>query len=79
MELGDLDDPMNAWHFGARDELFKYRLIGTHATMSGATCTREGVHACWGHAGHACCCVCVCTAALDAPTPHATCMQATPA
>lgn len=36
MELGDLDDPMNAWHFGERDELFKYRLIGTHPTMSGA-------------------------------------------
>jgi hypothetical protein len=36
MELGDADDPMNAWYFGARDELFNYRLMGQHPTMSGA-------------------------------------------
>jgi hypothetical protein len=35
MELGDADDPMNAWYFGMRDELFAYRLIGQHPTMSG--------------------------------------------
>ncbi|KAF8061385.1 Acad10 [Scenedesmus sp. PABB004] len=37
MELGDHDDPMNAWFFGERAELFSYRLIGSHATMSGFT------------------------------------------
>jgi hypothetical protein len=37
MELGDADDPMNAWHFGERAELFSYSLIGTHPTMSGFT------------------------------------------
>lgn len=35
MELGDADDPLNAWYFGAKDELFAYRLMGQHATMSG--------------------------------------------
>ncbi len=34
-ELGDMDDPINAWIFGQRDELFKYRLIGSHKTQSG--------------------------------------------
>eukprot|EP00775_Hariotina_reticulata_P010192 gene10192-10353_t len=35
MELGDMDDPLNCWFFGQRDEIFKYRLMGTHPTMSG--------------------------------------------
>ena len=34
-ELGDMDDPLNAWMFGQRDELFKYRLLGSHKTQSG--------------------------------------------
>lgn len=38
MELGELDDPMCTWHFGAKDELFKYRMMGTHPTMSGEPC-----------------------------------------
>jgi hypothetical protein len=35
MELGDMDDPLNCWFFGQRDEIFKYRLMGTLPTMSG--------------------------------------------
>lgn len=34
-ELGDMDDPMNNWYFGKKDEIFRYRLIGTHLTQSG--------------------------------------------
>eukprot|EP00879_Flechtneria_rotunda_P021954 GHRR01023151.1.p3 GENE.GHRR01023151.1~~GHRR01023151.1.p3 ORF type:complete len:116 (+),score=38.53 GHRR01023151.1:1635-1982(+) len=37
MELGDADDPLNAWYFGKMDEIFKYRLMGHHPTMSGFT------------------------------------------
>eukprot|EP00798_Chlamydomonas_sp_ICE-L_P003751 gene3751-13811_t len=37
MELGDMDDPINAWVFGHQDEIFKYSMIGTHSTQSGYT------------------------------------------
>eukprot|EP00878_Enallax_costatus_P026578 GHUV01028526.1.p1 GENE.GHUV01028526.1~~GHUV01028526.1.p1 ORF type:complete len:132 (+),score=39.21 GHUV01028526.1:423-818(+) len=52
MELGDMDDPMNAWFFGQKDEFFKYRLVGTHPTMSGFTCIIEQeqlAEVCAGH------------------------------
>ncbi|KAG1659301.1 hypothetical protein FOA52_003657 [Chlamydomonas sp. UWO 241] len=36
-EMGDGDDPLNAWVFGQQDEIFRYRLMGQHTTQSGFT------------------------------------------
>lgn len=30
-----MDEPMNSFVFGEKDELFKYRMVGEHATQSG--------------------------------------------
>uniref|UniRef100_A0A7S0REX9 3-hydroxyisobutyryl-CoA hydrolase n=1 Tax=Chlamydomonas leiostraca TaxID=1034604 RepID=A0A7S0REX9_9CHLO len=35
LELGDMDDPLNAWCWGDRGEIFQYTLAGTHTTRSG--------------------------------------------
>jgi len=36
-ELGDADDPLNAWVWGRKAEIFQYELAGTHTTKSGFT------------------------------------------
>ncbi|KAI8469376.1 MAG: hypothetical protein J3K34DRAFT_423838 [Monoraphidium minutum] len=36
-ELGDMDDPMDEWIFGERDEIFRYTCVGMAGTQSGFT------------------------------------------
>lgn len=35
LELDEMDEPMNSFVFGEKDELFRYRMVGEHATQSG--------------------------------------------
>ncbi|MEW5301655.1 MAG: hypothetical protein WDW36_004502 [Sanguina aurantia] len=37
LELDEMDEPMNSFVFGEKDELFRYRMVGEHATQSGWT------------------------------------------
>jgi hypothetical protein len=39
LELGDYDEPLNAWLWGPKAEFFQYTMVGTHTTQSGG-CTR---------------------------------------
>ena len=41
MELGDADDPLNAWLWGRRGELFEMQLVGGMPTRSGKHSTRS--------------------------------------
>lgn len=34
-ELGEDDDPLNAWCWGEKGEIFQYTMAGTHSTQSG--------------------------------------------